>query len=375
MSGDNLRLLHILTSLRAGGAEQLVAELLPRLQARGHRAELLLFDGTRTPLCDRLEAQGIRIHTLGRGAWQMWNPLHAFRLKKYLDRERFDLVHTHNTPCQLLTAWAAPKTAPRLVTTEHNTCNRRRGWRWFRGIDRWMYGRYDRIVCVGSATKANLANRLGGRAGAAALAVIPNGIDLARFREAVPAQALRLPAETDKKIVVMVAAFRAQKDQPTLIRAMRHLPEDYRLWLVGEGPRRAACERLAEASGLSGRVRFWGVRADVPALLAASDAVVLSSHYEGLSLASIEGMASGRPFIASDVEGLREAVDGAGLLFPPGDHEQLASLIRRVCEDETCGSDVAARGRARSMEYDIGRVVCRYERLYREMLEQKTLCQ
>ena len=105
---------------------------------------------------------------------------------------------------------------------------------------------------------------------------------------------------------------------------MSELPNNYSLQIVGDGPRRPILEKLAEEKN----VEFLGIRTDIPDILSSTDIVVLSSHWEGLSLSSIEGMASGRPFIASDVDGLHEMVNGAGVLFPDGDHIALASAIR-----------------------------------------------
>ena len=363
-----MKILHIITSLRTGGAERLVADLLPRLRDRGHHVELLLFDGTVTPLYEQLVREDIMIHSLGRSAVQMWNPLHVFRLRRFLRREKFDIVHTHNTPCQLLTALAAGKNAPMLVTTEHSTSNRRRNWWWSAAIDRWIYGRYDYVICVGEKVKENLTTRLCKNNNSPNIAVIPNGIELKRFADATPNTFLFGSNKEDEHIIIMVAAFRKPKDQPTLIRAMQHLPEDYRLWLAGDWTLRGDCEKLAASLGLNERVRFLGFRTDVPALLAASDVVVLSSHYEGMPLSAIEGMASGKPFIASDVDGLRDIVGGAGLLFPQGDDAKLAGLIRQVCEDRDYGASVAAHCRERAMCYDIMHTVSEYERLYEESL-------
>lgn len=371
MSCDKLKILHVITSLRAGGAERLVTDLVCGLKERGHCAEVLLFDGTRTHLHEVLEQHNIRIHSLGTGACSMRNPLHVFRLGRYLDRRKFDIVHTHNTSCQLFTALAAPAAAPVLVTTEHNTFNRRRRWRWYACADRWMYSRYDHVICVGEQTRSNLVRMLGCGECPDRISVVPNGIRLDRFFGAVPDDTLRLDAERGSRIVTMVSAFRPQKDQPTLIRAMRSLPADYTLWLVGDWKLRASCERLAAESGVAGRVRFWGFRSDVPELLASSDVVVLSSHYEGMPLAAVEGMASGKAVIASDVEGLRETVGGAGLLFPHEDHECLAALIRKVCEDEGFGAEIASRCRERAAEYDIERTVSAYERLYGRLANEK----
>ena len=370
MSCDRLKILHVITSLRTGGAERLVADMLPRMRERGHDVELVVFDGTVTPLYRQLERQNIKIHPLACGAAQMRNPMHIFRLKEYLDCDRFDIVHTHNTSCQLLTALAAGKNAPILVTTEHNTFNRRRNWRWYGPVDRWMYSRYDHVICVGEQTRRNLSERLAGCAELTEISVVPNGIALEAVSEAKPDKSLRMPDETGRKVVIMVSAFRAQKDQPTLIRAMQHLPDDYRLWLAGDGVARSSCEALAAEMNLSERVRFLGVRDDVPALMASADVVVLSSHYEGMSLASIEGMAAGKPFIASDVEGLCEVAGGAALLFPHRDHRRLAELIRRVCEDDSLRAEVIAGCRERAMRYDIGHTVDGYEKIYTNLVNR-----
>ena len=362
-----MKILHIITSLRIGGAERMVSELLPRLRNRRHNVELLLFDGTRSSLYDHIEQEGIMIHTLGKGTMQMWNPLHVFRLRKFLHRKRFDIVHTHNTPCQLLAALAAGKNAPMLVTTEHNTFNRRRNWRWYAAIDRWMYGKYDYVICVGEKVKENLMARLYKNADSANIAVVPNGVDLKRFTDSV----LYSSKKKDEYIIIMVAAFRKQKDQPTLLRAMQYLPDNYTLWFAGDGKQKKECERLVNTLGISRRVRFLGDRDDVLQLLVTADVVVLSSHYEGFGLAIVEGMATGKPVIASDVDGLHDIVAGAGLLFPHEDHKRLAELIRQVCENKEYGSEVAASCREKVMQYDIENTIYGYEKIYDKLMHRR----
>lgn len=360
-----MKILHIITSLRIGGAERMVSELLPRLINREHNVELLLFDGTRSSLYDHIEQEGITIHTLGKGDMQMWNPLHVFRLRKFLHRERFDIVHTHNTPCQLLTALTAGKDAPILVTTEHNTFNRRRNWWWYTAIDCWMYGRYNYVICVGEKVKENLMARPYKNADSPNIAVVPNGIDLKRFIDTV----LYNSKKGDEYIIIMVAAFRKQKDQPTLLRAMQYLPDNYVLCFAGDGEQKRECEKLADKLGINRRVRFLGDRADVPQLLATADVIVLSSHYEGMSLSCIEGMVSGKPFISSDVDGLHDIVAGTGLLFPHKDHKRLAELIRQVCENKEYGQEVATRCRERAMQYDIENTAIGYNKIYHNLID------
>ena len=366
-----MKILHIITSLRTGGAERLVTDLLTEFRAAGHEPSLLVLDGTRTPLMEELEAQDIRIDALSRGVRAMRNPLLLPALLRYLKSHPADIVHTHNSSCQLLGALASLRMPLRLVTTEHNTTNRRRAWAWYRPLDRWMYGRYRRIACVGEETRTQLLEYLGDKRMEGKTEVIPNGIGLSRFRGAVPdPEILSIPGPR----ITMAAAFRAQKDHPTLIRAMRHLPASCTLLLAGgaETPQDRktlqACRQLVRDLDLEARVRFLGARKDIPGLYAASDVIVLSSHYEGgTPLAAIEGMAAGKIVIASDGEGLRRTVGGAGLLFPCGDDGQLARLIRRCLEDPDFSGRVRAACQARAARFDIRNTAQAYLALYRNL--------
>ena len=360
-----MRILELITSLRLGGAERLVTDLAVGFKEEGHDVVVALLDGTRTPFHDELETKGVRIVPLGEGVGSMRNPFLVFRLVRLLARERFDVVHTHNSSCQFLAAFASLFVKLRLVTTEHNTSNRRRAWGWFKPLDRWMYSRYSRIVCVGSEVRRNLEDYLGETVTGKTV-IIPNGIDLGRFRNAVPDPGISsMPGHK----VVMVAAFRPQKDQDTLVRAMTFLGDDYILWLVGGGERMEEVRSLARELSVESRVKFFGLRTDVPEILKTADVVVMSSHYEGLSLSSIEGMAVGKPFLASDVDGLREIVRGAGILFKEGDAEGLAAEIRKVSTDGDYARKVAGNCLERAKEYDFGKMALAYENVYKEVLK------
>ena len=96
-----MKILHIITSLRTGGAEKLMVDLLPRLRDFGNEVELLLFDGTQTPFYETLKKEGIKIHHLQIGG-SVYNPLNLFRIIPYL--KKYDIVHTHNTAPQLFVA-------------------------------------------------------------------------------------------------------------------------------------------------------------------------------------------------------------------------------------------------------------------------------
>ena len=169
----------------------------------------------------------------------------------------------------------------------------------------------------------------------------------------------------------MVAGFRYQKDQETLIRAFNNLPEDYELWLIGDGERRSIIEQCIKDNKLEDRILLLGIRSDIPSLLKSVDVVVQSSHWEGFGLAAVEGMAAGKPVIASDVEGLAQVVEGAGILFPLGDDKKLADIIKLLIEDQTYYQQVAANCMERAKMFDIQKMVDAYNEVYEGLVKQK----
>lgn len=370
-----MRILHFITSLRTGGAERLVSDLLPIIQREGEEVSLLLLDGTRTPLFEELESKGVRIDSLSKGWRSMRNPLLVFKLTHFLRNGHFDIVHTHNTPCQLMAAATSLIIPQTLVTTEHNTTNKRRTWNVFHPIDRWMYSRYQRIACVGKETEKALLNYLPKLVGKTV--IITNGIDLDRFHQATPAKDI---AEVQGTRILMAAAFRAQKDHATLIRAMALLPDSYHLFLAGGAETKEdektllSCKTLVQEMDLEDRVSFLGTRKDIPDLLKACDVAVLSSHYEGFGLSALEAMASGKVLIASDVESLTTLVSGAGLLFPQGDASALAERIREVCDNPDQAREIGRRGKERAKGYDITQTARSYCTLYKTLAKSGNPC-
>ncbi len=356
-----MRILHVITSLRTGGAEKLMVDLMPRFRAMGHCAELLLFDGTPTPFLKNLSDQGITIHHLSIGG-NVYNPALILKLRKFLSD--YDIIHTHNTACQFFVAIASRMfhTKAVLVTTEHSTSNRRRNIPGFRLIDRWIYRSYKRIICIAESTAVALRLHIGD---SSPLLVINNGIDLTHFLSEPPTDF----DNNEKVIITMVAALRPEKDQDTLIKAMALLPDNYKLWLVGDGIRRKSLEALTASLGLSNRVEFLGVRTDIRAIMEKSHIIVLSSHWEGLSLSSVEGCASGRPVIASDVPGLREVIGGAGVLFPNGDYEKLAHEISHLATDSDYYNSIVKRCQNRANNYDINIMAQRYNEVYLSLIK------
>ncbi|MDY4218232.1 MAG: glycosyltransferase family 4 protein [Prevotella sp.] len=368
-----MKILQVITSLETGGAETLVVNLVPKFRALGHEVDVCVFNGKRTPLMERLEKEnyGIKIWRLGNG---YYNPLYILKLMRIM--KQYDIVHTHNSSPQLFVAMAEVLCSVKLCSTEHTTSNRKRSWKWYAPIESWMYGRYNHIICISQIAEEKLREYMGGdwlreeTEKFQRISTVNNGVDVNQIYNA-PLLSKGEQKQEGDFVTTMVAGFREAKDQDTLVRSLTLLPKNFKLWLVGIGARMEEVKTLAAELGVEGRVKFWGMRTDVPCILKSSDVVCMSSHWEGLSLSNVEGMSAGRPFIASDVDGLREVTKDYGLLFPNLDHQALATLIQQLHDDSAFYEKIAKRCYERAQAFDISKMVEGYHHVYEAIFQSK----
>ncbi len=353
-----MKILHVITSLHTNGAETLVCNMIPRLMAKGHEVDLVVFNGINTSLMEKLEREHpeCKIYKLGSSYYNPW-----YIVKLTIIMRKYDIIHTHNSSPQLFVAIANIICKKRIITTEHSTNNRKREYGGIlRLLDKWMYRQYDSVVCISDIAEKTLRLYLKGKQNN--ICTINNGVDVEAFRNAQSLDGLK----TDKFVIVMVAGFREAKDQDTVIWSISKLPKDkFELWLVGDGDRRKVLEALVDDLGLQNCVKFLGLRTNVANILKSADVVVMSSHWEGMSLSNIEGMSVGKPFIASDVNGLREVTQGYGLLFPHEDAEALANIIQRLHNDRQYYQRVAEDCLERAKQFDISTMVDAYNMVYK----------
>lgn len=356
-----MKILQVITSMHIGGAEKVVMELILGLRALGHDVDVALFSGEDTDFKRQLDRSGCRVFSFSIGG-KTYNPIYILKLWRIM--HRYDIVHTHNTAPQLFAAIAGLGSKAKLITTEHSSSNRRREKGHLKWFDNWLYGRYDTIVCIADQAKQAMETYLGRRMDD--VAVINNGVNVEDFHSAEPAS--ELYPHCGKFVIAMVAGFRYEKDQDTVIKAMTNLTDGYELWLVGDGVRRKELEALIETEGVKDRVKLLGIRKDVSNILHAADVVIMSSHREGLSLSNVEGMSVGKPFIASDVDGLREVTQNYGILFPHKDAIALAKIIDRLHTDKDYYHTVADRCYKRALEFDVNKMVEGYIDIYRSLI-------
>lgn len=258
------------------------------------------------------------------------DPLGLWRLVRVLRRWRPDVVNSHMIHANLLARLArALSSVPVLVSTSHNIHEgaswRQRAYRW---TDRWSDG-------TTSICQAAVDHRIAaGAVPAAKIRVVHNGLELDDFEpDPVSRSSLRSELDADDAFVwLSVGRLEPQKDVPNLLAAFAALPTDGRpaiLWLVGDGPLRAELEARALELGVADRVRFLGIRRDVPALMGAADGFVLGSAWEGLPLVLLEAQAMSLPCVCTDVGGVSEALEAphSAALVPPGDPQALADAM------------------------------------------------
>jgi glycosyltransferase involved in cell wall biosynthesis len=179
-------------------------------------------------------------------------------------------------------------------------------------------------------------------------------------------------------VVGSLARLAPQKNIRTLLLAVQVVMEqrlDLRFLIYGDGPQRGELEALAQSLDLAHSVEFAGAfaKGDLSRIMAGIDLVVLSSVYEGFGVVLVEGMAHGKPAVATGVGGVPEVVvDGVtGLLVPPESPEELAEAILRLASDRELYRRMAGAARKRYLQhYAPDRITPQYVAIYKEVAEE-----
>ena len=362
-----MKILHIITSLELGGAEKLLTELLPAQKKYGYAVELMILSDINAVFKKDLEEKGIEIYISKYNSKK--SPLNIFEINKKIKRENYDIVHVHLVHAQYWTRMARlldDNKNRKYLTTEHSTSNRRRSNKILGMIDKFIFNGYDEIVSISHATENSLYDWVGGEK--EKYAVIPNGIDLSIFENSFSIPRDEIGTEMEDIILMMVSRFHESKNHKGVIEALEYLPEKYKIVFVGDGILEEDAKNYAKEKKLESRVRFLGKRRDVPNLLKTADIIIQFSFFEGFGITAVEGMASGKPVIASDVPGLANVVSGGGIICP-NDSKKLAEVILSL-EDRKLYNHTAEMCLKKSKEYSIENSAGEYIKLYREILER-----
>jgi glycogen synthase len=347
-----------------GGMQNHTGQLSAELDRLGVRQTVVTAfrpgAGRAEPLGDL--GQVLRVGMPTRWLRQGWGPAAAVTLAGL--RAPYDLVHAHlgeDAAVLALALGAARRWDAPLVVTVHLSPRHTLPVSGPRSAFlHAVGGALETVTVRRAAAVITLTDRLAKLVDAdpARVHVLPSG---------VPAEAFAAAA-TPGDGVVFVGRLHRQKGVDTLVRAVPLVPAGTRVTLVGDGPERAAVERLAAGLGVADRVRVTGFRPhrEGLALLAGARVAVLPSRYEELGTALVEAMAAARPVVATRVGGIPELVrDGVdGLLVPPGDPAALAAALTRVLTDPALAVALGSCARQRVTAYDWRRLAGRTLQVY-----------
>lgn len=365
----SIPVVYVIATLDRAGAEQQLTLLATRLD-RERFAPTVVCLTRGGPFEAHLRRAGVPYEVLGKR--RQWDRRVLRALKRIIRGRRAQVVHTWLFTGNTCGRWAARACRVPAVIASERSVDDWRSWR-HRLIDRHL-GRHTAALVANCRAVRDFVVREG--IDPARVRVIENAIDLEAFDAAAsdPTVDGALDDLDERFIVIQASRLEPQKGVLDLLSAAdlarRRIP-DLMLVIAGEGPDRPAISRRIAELDLGGHVRLLGLRADVPALLARSDVVVLASRWEGLPNVVIEGMAARRPVVATAVDGCRELIEDGrtGLLVPPAAPERLARALQEVHDDPALGLQLGAAARVEvETRFGVERMVRAYQDLYLECL-------
>jgi len=353
------RIVLLLEELKFGGTQRHALELARGLNRKRFQPEIwtLAAGDDFAPLA---QSWGIPVTKLS--SQKLVGPAALARLWLRLKKSPPDLLLTltavPNIWGRLLGRWAK---APLVVGNVRSLTHHRQH-------EGWLWPFADHILCNTIVLKDILNKDC--KISLNRITVIPNGVDTEFFQ----------PQRSggNRKIILSVARLVPDKDQETLIRAFSLALTDHpdaELWIVGDGPRKPALEKLAHSLLPTGKVRFLPGQTDLRPLFAQATLFALSSRHEAFPNVALEAMAMGLPVVSTRVGGLPEMVTPGehGLLVPPGNAPALAAAMSQLLADPEMCQSFGQAGRERvERDFSLAAMVRRHEEVFETLLAQKS---
>lgn len=379
-----VKVLHIITNLPIGGAQDNTLLTVERLDRDKYDVTLLSApEGEWLERAQRIpNLHLIFVKELKRRIHPLKDVIAFFKILNILRKGKYEIVHTHSSKPGFHGRLAAKLLGvPAVIHTIHGFPFNdfmgplKRGI--FINIERFLSRITDRIVTVSTlnldkAVRLKLAAR-------EKFVNIYSGIDFDKFNVAVNVNTKKqeLGILNGEKIVGMVGRFSPQKSPQDFVRAIPQVlkkQKNVRFLFIGDGDLHQQIVALSKELGVEDKIKILGFRDDIPELLNVLDVYVLSSLWEGLGRSLTEAMYTGRPVVATRVDGVPELVkDGeTGMLAQPGDPESLARGIIALLSDEDKARAIGAAARHRITEsFQADQMVRAIEDVYDALLHEK----
>ncbi|MDJ0753842.1 MAG: glycosyltransferase [Ardenticatenaceae bacterium] len=322
--------IHVINSLRVGGAEKLLITMSREMQQRGIPLTIVTLRPN-VPACQlEIESTGTRVVEFPGRKLRDLKRLRA--LNRFLEDQPVSLIHTHLTMANILGQFLAWRHGIPAVTSLHNVHMRSQANPVQHRLETWLLNnKAAAVIAVGDKIASAHADRLPKQN----IEVIPNAVSLsAPALNPLDRQEVRRELTGDhpeRPLLLAVGRLEQQKAFGDLLEALaihhQNKPETH-LAIAGDGPQRPLLQQKCAELGLADRVKLLGVRHDIPRLLAAADLYVSSSHWEGLPVSLLEAMGAGLPVVVTRVGEIPQIVNEQhGVVVNPQQPVDLAAAI------------------------------------------------
>jgi glycosyltransferase involved in cell wall biosynthesis len=364
------RFLVVSISLAGGGAERVASLLLQHLDRQRFEPSLVVFENR----FDYPLPVDVKVTCFyKKGAWEL--PRLIWRLAQVYDKEKPDVVLSFMNYANLIALLARKLShnKPRLLISEHDcvSVSHRDESKLFSYPKTWaiprLYPEADAVVCVSRGVADDLVTHL--KVPRQKIKVIYNPVDIG-YVSSLAEEEVDHPYFTtgETPVIIAVGRLTPQKGYPYLLKAFAQVAAKLlcRLVILGEGEEGQTLKKLVRQLRIEKQVSFLGFRKNPFKYLAHSDIFVLSSLWEGFSLAILEAMTCGIPVISSRCPpGPDEIItDGMnGLLVPVADETALAEAMLRLLNDKSLSAKLAQAGRQRAEDFTLATIIKEYEAL------------
>ena len=360
-------IIQVIPSPTGGGAEFLVRELGQGISSEDFTSEVIFFNSN--VKLKKIIQYSENESNLGVGSR---NLIAIFKLRSIFKKRmlKYDkvLIHAHLTWAFYFVSLASLFLDVKLVYTEHNTTNKRRNIPPLKYVEKYIYGRYTRLICISHGVKESLEKWVGDKL-SSRIVVVQNGARLYKLK-------YRSPLKKSSKLqLVSVGSLTKKKGFNTAIQAVSELREyigNYQI--IGEGPCRGNLERLIAELKLQNKIHLIGWSNDLEIYFHEADIQLIPSMWEGFGLVAVEGMSTGLPVVASNVDGLREVLNPNNLgVFLVNNRENpknwvdaIQKCILRIQDDRFVIENAV---RSQAEQFSRKRMIDEYREIYKEIFE------
>jgi L-malate glycosyltransferase len=359
-----------------GGSGVVATELGKALAERGHSIHFISYA---VPM--RLESfsDNIVYHEVEISNYPLFDfPLYTLALASKMVEvaryEKIDIFHCHYAIPHATSAFLATQMLNRpnikVITTLHGTDITLVGLEpSFLPVMKFSIERSDGVTAVSRFLKEKTLTNFGIEK---AIEVIPNFVDITKYKRIDTTGVRRLWPANDAKILIHTSNFRPVKRVPDVIRIFSEVRKKIpsKLILIGDGPDRSLCELLCRELEIHDHVKFVGKQAEIVDLLSSGDLFLMPSQSESFGLSALEAMACGVPVISTSVGGLPELNihNQTGFIAEIGDIDRMAKYAVDLLSNPAKHKAFSEAARNRAIEFNLDKVVSQYEEYYKRIL-------